>query len=160
MACYGCGSAEGNDARLCPACNQKKFDEQNELVTQLSAKSEDFPIPPLTKEQKILLSVGSFLLLVGLWWILAPSNTTVRTDLPAAIPTASPLESAFSGCLRKFLGPNDAGHDEEAVNHATKTCNVFKASCVVSPEGAECQTFIKEYSTTSEVITGAVSAAR
>jgi hypothetical protein len=150
MACYGCGSPEGNDAKLCPACNQKKIDAHHERVTQLSTKSEDIPVPPLTKEQKILLSVGSFLLLIGLWWLLAPTKSAEQAALPAAVPTASPLESAFSGCLRKVLGPSEGGHDEEAVNHASDTCNVFKAPCLVSLEGSDCQNFIKEYSPAAE----------
>ena len=150
MACYGCGSPEGNDAKLCPACNQKRFDEHHERITQLSTKSEDIPVPPLTKDQKTLLSVGSFLLIFGLWWLFAPVKTTEPVEVPGAVPTATPLELAFTGCIRKVLGPSDVGHDEEAVTHASDTCNTFKAPCLLSLEGVECQNFIKEYSLSQE----------
>lgn len=145
MACYGCGSPEGNDAKLCPDCNQKRSEEHDARIVQLSTKVEDIPPLALTQQQKILLGVGSFFLLFGIWWLFAPAPAAAPIAAPSAVPTASPLEVAMSGCLRKTLGPSEVTPDEESLSHAAETCNIFKAPCLVSIESPECRSFVQEY---------------
>ena len=145
MSCYACGSPEGNDAKLCPDCNQRKTDEHHARIAQLSTKSEDIPAPPLTQQQKTLLIVGSFLLLFGIWWLFSPKTAAIQSSSTSASSAPSSVEAAFSACLRKLLGPEGGMSDEEATHNATETCTAFKAPCVSSIESPDCQLFVKEY---------------
>lgn len=130
MSCYRCGSDQGNEARLCPACNEQRSNEQSERIAQLSRRTEDEPIPQLTYGQKVLLSVGAALLVIGLTWLLTPSSTPVENP--------SPIDEAMKACILRAMGSLDPAGDPEALSQATSTCEAIMRPCATAPNSSEC----------------------
>lgn len=130
MNCYGCGSPEGNEARLCPACNDKRSNEHASRVQHLSRKTEDDPVPQLTYQQKVLLAVGAGLLIIGLAWLLTPASQTVESR--------SPMDDALKACVLRSLGAVSPESDPEALTQATSTCEAILQPCITTPDSQEC----------------------
>jgi hypothetical protein len=146
MSCYGCGSPEGNEARLCAVCNAKRFTDESAFIEQIAPRLEDVPTAELTKDQKILAGVGTALLAVGLWWILAPAPPPPPPAPAAVIP--APVAEAFASCVSKRSAdkPSDPAEQSAQLHEASVSCEPIKTECSKDLGSTACTALISRHS--------------
>ena len=81
MSCYECGAPEGNEAKLCPACNKKRFESHSDFVEQIAPRVKTLPPATLNHQQKILAAVAIALLSGVAVWALAVLPTAKSVGL-------------------------------------------------------------------------------
>jgi hypothetical protein len=141
MSCYGCGSSEGNEARLCPSCNQARRLSEEQREARLTAPVDDFSIQHLSTEQKILAGAGAGLLLLSFAWLFSPSTE-------ATTPLA--VKGAYERCLKIGMERTSEIAPEEHQKEITATCDNLKAQCGDGETSPGCQSFMDEYAAPSE----------
>ena len=141
MACYACGSPDGNEARLCAACNLKRIEEQSARVEQLAPRLADIESAQLTNQQKILAGIGSALLAFGLWWLLSPKSPPPPPAKPVEI---SMIDKAYFRCQQLRTGSTSAANlaapdtDTLAYLKELPDCDVIVSECRKAPTGEVC----------------------
>ncbi len=145
MSCYGCGSPEGNEARLCAACNAKRFTDETAFIEQIAPRLDDVPSAELTKDQKILAGVGTTLLALGLWWILAPAPPAPLPPPEVVIP--APVLEAFASCVTKRTAdkPSDPEEQGAQLREASASCEPIKTECLKDLESTACSALISRH---------------
>lgn len=136
MGCYECGSPEGNEARLCKTCNEKRNESQGDRVELLAPRVKEIPPAQLTLQQWVLAGVGSISIITALIWVLGTRPPTAQD------PTASAGQKAYARCILKFsdkiAGEAAKGQLEAGEVSTVSTCTAMKEECDKEPTGDMC----------------------
>ncbi|MCO6429323.1 MAG: hypothetical protein J5J00_00555 [Deltaproteobacteria bacterium] len=152
MACYQCGSPEGNEARLCPACTEKRLaqkrqDREAEMRPRRPDTYEpELPPEPYSLTQRALFAGGSSLFAGAVVWLFFFSVYGPGWGMSRA-------EHAYKKCLHAVSGmnaaPKDSGNEEVDKAFAafgeslmqglgTAVCEGLRDECSKNPDGEAC----------------------
>ena len=144
--CYKCGSALGNEAKLCPSCNERKLSQAQIFSRRLPqpaapsfARSFGFTIP---RRATIIGACALLVLALGSAWVYRPY---IRFYLGIATHT-----ELYELCLKRAQGLAGRGKDPimsaMVVGIGIEFCSEIKTKCADNPQGDEClkvRTFIE-----------------
>ncbi len=133
MGCYGCGSNEGSDARLCPKCTRKRREARGNrasIIPQRESATDSF-FESLT----VKVCFGGVVAILGVYLMFF-------SPLGPGIGMGS-AEKAYQRCLNKFGHVQSKGRDglDKMIrqNLLTDVCNAVREECTKDPNSEKCR---------------------
>ncbi len=133
--CYKCGSLLGNEAQLCPACNEKKL-QQNSVWHERKHPSRADTRNSFLPSTSAIFSAGAVVLvLLSIGWVY-------RSHIRVFTGTAS-ADDIYQICLEG--GKQMTSQAKNTVGKAfvsgimVEICSDMKKSCTEAPHGEKCQ---------------------
>lgn len=140
MGCYTCGSPEGNEAKLCPACTKIRLEERGSIQPNIQYEEERSPLGTVS----LKLGMYGLILGAGLYFVCFSAKGPGFA--------MSPAEHAYKRCVSKFgdgakwklpddkIGQAFAG---ALGNMGRELCDGIRKECQNNPNGDKCQQFLR-----------------
>lgn len=134
--CYRCGSSLGNEAQLCPECNEKKLRQYSAWQERSHSSRTSVRRSPLSRIFTTLGAVAAGLVLVSIGWVYR-AHIRVYTGGATA-------DDIYQICLEG--GAQMTSQAKEGMTKAVvsgfmvEVCADMKKSCNQDPHGERCET--------------------